>query len=323
MTATPLTHHDILALVAPFSRSGRQVDLPACDRIQRRVVFKPRDRAADAPGLSGLSELLALEKVGQSSYRLTRTLVLASGLQARLTASGTEPAQLLQRVDAVPVGQHFALGEGFAIARHYALQSDAQAPMLSSAVVQVGDLSLTMTVSPVRSVSADVLLRAPPGQVLDIPQDLLAVLGWAWSPLSATREGWSGKFRLRGTPDQRTRRAEAALDRVATHLAQTLAAPPAEFHDVHWLARWRVVWRRAIPLLTPICILITVLAMPRLAIDDIPGLWTVVYQLPTVLIAISFMTQDLPRFEIPPWPRRAIASSWWRQREPDKGPKPG
>ena len=314
MTAPPLTHHDILALVAPFTRSGRHVDLPACDRIQRRVVFKALDRAADAPKLPGLRELLALEKVSQNGYRLTRTLVLASGQQARLTASGTEPAQLLQRVDAVGLGQHFQLGEGYAITRHYSLRSDAQGPVLTGAQVLVGSLTLTMTVSPVRNVSANVLLTAPPGQVLDIPEDLLAVLGWAWSPLSVTPQGWAGKFRLRGTPDQRTRRAEQAVTQAAAHLAHTLAAPPADFHDGHLRARWQVVFRRAIPILTPICMLITLLLMPRLALDEIPGLWTLVYQLPTVLIAISFMTQDLPRFEIPPWPRRATATNWFQPR---------
>ena len=312
MTAPPLTHHDILALVAPFTRSGRQVDLAACDRIQRRVVFKARDRTADAPDLPGLCEWLELEKTGQSSYRLTRTLGLASGLKARLTATGSEPAQLLRQVDVVAATQHFQVGAGFAITRHYSLRSDAQRPVLTSAEVQVAGLTMTMTVLPVRSVSADVLLTAPPGQVLDIPQDLLAVLGWAWSPLSNTRQGWTGKYRLRGALDHRTRRAEGALVQAAVHLARTLAAAPTAFHETQIAARWRVYFRRAIPILTPLCILSTVLLMPRLALDDIPGLWTVVYQLPTVLIAISFMTQDLPRFEIPPWPRRAAANSWFQ-----------
>lgn len=321
MMAPPLTHHDILALVAPFTRSGRLVDLAACDRIQRRVVFKVRDRVADAPDLPGLRELLELEKIGQNSYRLTRTLVLDTGLKARLTASGAEPAQLLQRIDAVAAGQHFQLGAGGAITRHYNLCSDAQRPVLSSAEVQVDGLTLTMTVSPVRSVSADVLLTAPPGQVLEIPQDLLAVLGWAWSPLSSTLEGWSGKFRLRGAPDQRTRRAENALTQAARHLAHTLAVAPAVFHERQVAARWRVFFRRAIPVLTPLSILFTLLVMPRLALDDIPGLWMLVYQLPTVLIAISFMTQDQPRFEIPPWPRRASATSWIKPRIPVAAPK--
>jgi len=321
MTAPPLTHHDILALVAPFTRSGRHVDLPACDRIQRRVVFKARDRAADFPELPGLRELLELEKVGQNSYRLTRTLVLDSGLKARLTASGTEPAQLLRRVDAVTAAQHFQIGAGFAITRDYSLRSDAPWPVLSRGEVLVEGVVLSMSVSPVRSVSADLLLTAPAGQALDIPQDLLAVLGWAWSPLSSTRQGWTGKFRLRGAPDQRTRRAEAALVQAAVHLMLTLAAPPAQFHAQQIAARWRVFFRRAIPVLTPICILITVLLMPRLALDDIPGLWTLVYQLPTVLIAISFMTQDVPRFEIPPWPRRTSATRWFQPRVSDTRPK--
>ena len=321
MTAVPFTHHDILALVAPFTRHGRHVDLPACDRIQRRVVFQPLDHPTEVPALSGMRELLELEKFGASTYRLTRTLVLPSGMKARLEATGREPAELLQRVEAVAVEQHFQTGEDFIVAHHEALRPDAQAPLLTSGVVQVNGLTLTMTVSAVRSASADVLLTAPPGQALDIPHDLLAVLGWAWSPLTRTPQGWTGKYRLRGSAAQRTHRAERALHRAAVHLAQTLAAPPADFHHQHLMARWRVVFRRAIPLLTPVFILITLLLMPKLALDDIPGWWALVYQVPTVLIAISFMTQDLPRFEIPRLPRRASASAWLQPRVGGKVPK--
>jgi len=321
MTTAPFTHHDILALVAPFTRSGRHVDLPACDRIQRRVVFKPLDRSNDMAGLRGLQELLALEKTGATSYRLTRTLVLPGGLTARLDASGSEPAELLRQVDAVSVQQHFETGAGGVMVRNYAVQAGALAPVLTSGVVQVDGVVLTMSVSAVRSVSADVLLAAPPGQALDIPQDLLAVLGWAWSPLTLTPQGWTGKFRLRGTPDQRTRRAEVALQRAAAHLAQTLAATPETFHDQHLAARWRVVFRRAIPILTPILLLITLLVTPRLPLMDRASVWTLVYQLPTVLIAISFMTQDLPKFEIPPFPRRASAANWLRPHTLGNVPK--
>ena len=313
MTAPPLTHHDILALVAPFTRAGRRVDLAATDRVQRRIAFQPLDRA-DVAELPGLTERLALEQVGATSFRLSRTLVLPSGLAARLDATGAEPGALLRQIDAVPAVRQFQNGEGFVIARDYVVRSDAQAPVLTRAVVQLAAATLTLSVPAVRSVSADVLLAAPPGQLLDIPQDLLAVLGWAWSPLTDGRQGWSGKYRLRGTPDKRTQRADQALGQVAAHLASTLAAPPAAFHDQHTAARWRVVFRRAIPILTPILLLITLLVTPRLPLMDRASVWTLVYQLPTVLIAISFMTQDLPKFEIPPFPRRASATTWLRPR---------
>ena len=320
MTAAPLTHHDILALVAPFTRAGRHVDLAATDRVQRRIAFQPLDRA-DVAELPGLTERLALEQVGATSFRLTRTLVLPSSLAARLDATGAEPGALLRQIDAVPAVRQFQNGEGFVIARDYVVRSDAQAPVLTRAVVQLAAATLTLSVPAVRSVSADVLLVAPPGQSLDIPQDLLAVLGWAWSPLTDGRQGWSGKYRLRGTPDKRTQRADQALGQVAAHLASTLAAPPAAFHDQHTAARWRVVFRRAIPILTPILLLITLLVTPRLPLMDRASVWTLVYQLPTVLIAISFMTQDLPKFEIPPFPRRASASRWLRQRQPVAAPQ--
>jgi len=47
MDATaPLTHHEILALVAPFARRGRRVDLAASDRVARRIAFRPVEHAA-------------------------------------------------------------------------------------------------------------------------------------------------------------------------------------------------------------------------------------------------------------------------------------
>ena len=47
----PLTHHEIMSLVAPFARSGRHVDLAASDRPQRRLAFKLVEHAAVVDGL--------------------------------------------------------------------------------------------------------------------------------------------------------------------------------------------------------------------------------------------------------------------------------
>jgi hypothetical protein len=85
---------------------------------------------------------------------------------------------------------------------------------------------------------------------------------------------------------------------------------PGHFHDQHVLARWRVALRRAIPILTPICTFAGVLVMPVFEFREHPGMWIVLSQIPTALIALSFTTQDLARFEIPPWPKRSQATSW-------------
>ncbi|KNZ31271.1 MAG: hypothetical protein AD742_19045 [Methylibium sp. NZG] len=337
MTPQPLTHHEIIGLAEPFTRGGRQVDLAASNRLERRLVFKRAERAlqpadersADPAAASvaaplaaslaaslaaladtgPLTEVLHLDSFGTGTFRLTRTLTHASGLQATLEAMGPEPAALLARVDAVPPQRQFRAGPRFVVARSYALEG-AATPVLRRGVVQADGLNLTMTVSAVRGVSADITLaQTTPGPALALPEDLLAVLGWDWARLIRKPAGWASKMRLRGGAARRTHTAEAALDRAAAHLAQTLAEPPARFHERHVAARRGVVLRRAIPLMTPVLLVITVLALPRFDVDNSP-LWVLLYHVPTVCILLSFRLQELPQFEIPPWPRRSQAVSW-------------
>jgi len=93
-------------------------------------------------------------------------------------------------------------------------------------------------------------------------------------------------------------------------LARTLAAPPARFHDRHRRARWGVVLRRALPTLTALSLLVTVALLPRLGVASIEGPWLLLYHVPTLLLAGAFMLQEMPRFEIPPLPRRPGAVDW-------------
>jgi len=319
MAAPPLTHHDILALVAPFVRRGRQVDLRACDRIERRVAFKPIQHEAQGDGLPELCEIVLLDKLGTDSFRLTRELQLTDGLKASLDILGSEPEMLLQQMDAVPLAQHFRVGEGFLMVRDYAIRlpDAATTPVrlnlplrLTEAVLQVPGLKLTMRLPATPGISANLELSAGGGAALTLPDDLLAVLGWNWSRLVRQSTGWQARLRISGRNPQRTRHAEQALERAATHLARTMQAAPDQFHDRHLLARWRVMLRRAIPILTPICTGVAVLVMPVFEFREHPGMWIVLSQIPTLLIALSFTTQDLARFEIPPWPRRSSATHW-------------
>ena len=309
MTPPPLTHHDILGLVEPFARVGRHVDLAASNRLERRLVFKPAEHAGDAAGAGPLKEVLQLDSFGTGTFRLTRTLTHASWLQATLEAMGPEPAALLALVDAVPPRRQFRAGPGWLIARSYALEGSA-VPVLRRGTVQVDGLSLTMTVSAVRGVSADLVLsQSTPGETLALPEDLLAVLGWYWARLIRKPAHWSSKMRLHGGAARRTQSAEAALDVAAAHLALTLAERPGRFHERHVAARRGVVFRRAIPIMTPVLLVITVLALPRFDVAASP-VWVLLYHVPTVCILLSFRLQELPQFEIPPWPRRSDAPSW-------------
>ncbi len=73
--------------------------------------------------------------------------------------------------------------------------------------------------------------------------------------------------------------------------------------------------RRALPTLTAISLLVTVALLPSMGLDKIDGAWTLLYHVPTLLLAGAFMLQEMPRFEIPPWPRRSSAADWHAQTQ--------
>lgn len=324
MTAPALTHHEILGLVEPFTRRGRHVDLAASDRVARKLAFKPIDHppAAGAVDAKLTREVLVLESYGTGTFKLTRTLSRADGLQATVTAQGQVPAEMLARVEAVAPERHFRAGPGYVIARNYEFDSGddgsradrAAGPQLrlASGLVRLDGLTLTMRVPAVKGIAADIALDAVPGEVLDVPEDLLAVQGWYWARLMHDTTGWKTRLRLRGKPVRRSAQAEAALDQVARHLVQTLGEAPACFHDRWVAARWGVVLRRLIPTLTAVGMIAGVIVLPRLPFGHAAGLFLALHYVPIALLAGSFMLQELPRFELPPLPRRSSAASWRR-----------
>lgn len=305
----PLSHHDILGLIAPYTQAGWQVDLAASDRLARKLLFRP---AQPQP----LPETLMLEGLATGSWQLTRTTVHASGEQAHAQAIVQDLAEqgeaLLAAVVALPQQRHFSSGPGFIISRHYRCTPRSQ-PVLESAQIRCNGpgpaLVLAMTISAVRGVAAEITLAAPQHH-LKLPQDLLAVLGWHWTRLVPAREGWRTRLRLRGGPAQRTAAAEQALGRAAEHLSQTLVEPPPRFHERHARARFGVMLRRAIPLATPLVLVATIVLMPRLDAGAYPGPFLLLYHLPTLLILLSFRLQELPTLAPPPWPRRSTATNW-------------
>jgi hypothetical protein len=294
VTLLPLSHHDVIELVEPFARRGHHVDLAASHRLERRLVFKPTE----------VGQTLQLEGRGADFWRLTRTCTRTDGLKATLQASGRQPGELLARIEAFAAEHHFRQGPGWVVARSY--ECDAvQAVQLVQGVVRVEGLALKVTVPASHRLSADVEWVAPG---LDLPEDLLAVLGWNWSRPVRGRMSWTSKLRLGRTG--RSERAEAALDRAARHLALTLSQPPARYHERFRAARWCVVFRRSIPLLMALALVAAALGLPHFDTSDRPWLWMALYHVPTALIALSFCLQDLARFEIPPWPKGSAAPDW-------------
>lgn len=316
MSAPPLTHHDIVALIEPFARRGRHVDLAASRREERRLVFKPPARQDREPASGVVRDSLQLECPSGGLYRLTRTVTHAEGGQATLRAHGADLAALLAAVEAIPVERHFASGPGFVIARSYGLDATsgggAGSLVLTQGTVRVGGLLLTLNVPPVRRVAAEIWLEPAAHERFALPEDLLAVLGWDWTRLVRRGDGWMTRLRLRGTLEQRTRGAEAALDRAATHLARTLSEPPARYHARLTVARWGAFFRRGIPTLTALALVATVLLSAPFR-DALPThVLVALYHVPTLFVALSFVLQELPRFEVPPWPRSSRAPDWRR-----------
>ncbi len=308
----PLTHHEIMALVGPFSARGRHVDLPASDRAARKLAFKPVEHAA--PDGQTLTETLLLEPFGDSQHRLTRELRHPAGLQASVRAVGPQLEELLAGIEAVPPPSQFRLGSGWCLAlaeRLGAGSGGAQSQrVLLHGVAQAGALTLTLTVPSVPGVPGEVTFTTAQPQTLALPQDLLAVLGWDWARLLTERQGWRSRLKLTRKEPGRSADALAKLERTAAHLAQTLAEPPPRFHERHWRARWGVVLRRGIPVLTLVVMALGLVVLSRFAVGQETGAWVLLIHVPTLMLVFSFRMQELAQFEFPPLPRRLAASAW-------------
>lgn len=307
MAGQPLTHHEIMALAAPFARSGRQVDLAGSDRIARLLLFRPRPLAEDP----ALHERLRLEDGERARHRLVREIALPEGVAAQLRAEGEDPAELLALIDTVPPATQWRRGEGWAIAlgQRVTRADDGNARVVIATLdAKVGGLRLKVTLPAVAGITAEVELDAP--GLAELPDDLLAVLGGGWSSLWRLGERWRGHFRA---PRREPARSEAALAQMhiaVEHLARTLAEPPARFHERLAAARWRVAARRCVPLLTALGLIgmSFVVTSMDFARDSV---WRMlIFNAPPILLALGVSLQELPRFEWPRWPRASQASSW-------------
>ena len=323
---TPFSHHDILALVGPFTLSGRRVDLPASDRLARCLHFKPQARGE----AGGLVEQLTLEDIGRSGYALTRLLTRPDGTQATLLAEGPDIATLLRWVDAVPAAAHWLAGPGWSLVLHHRLNppprtargagpvggaadAAAAAPerVLTAAQGRVAGLLLQATVSRVKNVPVDITLQTAEGAAAPVlPEDLLAVQGLDWSRLVRIGSTWRASLRVKGAGAVRSANATAHLQQGMAHLALTLGAPPAHFHPHFAAARWRVMLRRGFPLLVCLGLIGASAAVPWMGITRDSVYQMLVFNAPPILMVWLFSMRELPRIEIPPLPRPLAATAW-------------
>ncbi len=282
--------------------------------MERRLVFKTIDHPAGKPNGQGLRETLLLDNPYAKTYRLTRVLTQSCGLEARLEVEGTNPVDLLAQIEAIPLQRQFVSGPGFGIAQSHQLQDSLGEPLvrmvLTHGVLKVDGLTVILKPSGVKNFAADIELITAPGDKIDLPEDLLAVLGWGWSPIRRDKEGWRSKMRMKGKQPGCSRTAEAKLAQVAAHLAQTLADPPRYFHQRFVLARWGVVFRRAIPVLTALGLLCSSLIMAQFDIEYAPSVQMILMNSPALLLVFAFSLQEMPRFEFPPLPKPPTALAW-------------
>jgi len=324
MATLPLTHHEILGLVAPFTARGRHVDLAASDRLERRLAFKVITHGGGADNLPDLRETLVLETGSVKDFRLTRHLALPGGLEATLHTEGADPGELLAWIEAVPLRRQFRAQAGFVIAESHRIDAPTASrpgagatptptptPMiLTHATAQLGTLTVTMTLPTLGGIPAELELTPVAGTRLALPDDLLAVLGWSWARLIRVGTGWKCTLRVRGKADTRSRDAELKLERTAAHLAQTLTEPPCRFHERWSALRWRVTVRRAIPLGVTVALIGVAAAVPSMGLSENSLLRMVIFQSPPLLLGLVFCLRELPQIEIPPWPRCPTQPSW-------------
>jgi hypothetical protein len=318
-TTHPLTHHEILGLIEPFTRSGRQVDLSKSDRIKRCLVFKPVEHASENSLLAGARETVQLDNPRSGLYRLTRDLTLPSGLKATLQTEGPHPRDLLARIETVPPKRQFRSESGTIIALSYRLapiagaMRDGVLPMrmvFTRGEAHVEGLTVILNDRSISDHPVDIDLVPEAGYSFELPEDLLAVLGSDWGLMRRRRVGWSSSLRVRGSAFDRSRQVEIKLEKLVAHLTATLAKPPPQFHETLLRARWGVVFRRAIPLLIFLALIAGAGGLSFVEIPEASVVRLLSVAAPTVLLFSAFTMRDRPPIEFPSLPRRSRATTW-------------
>lgn len=324
--ATPLTHHEILSLIAPFSQSGRYTDLAASDRVARKLAFKPIMHAADGDDQPGLREDLLLEVQETNRARLLRNVTIVdgpgAGLASTLTAEGHDIGLLLEQIEAVPIRRQVKVYSGVPLVRGYYIdvagnpasaESDSDAPsgpVLVDAKASIQGVHLAFQADRKRGMPVEVKLTADPGQELHLPEDLLAVIGWSWRPLVHIISYWRGTINVARREPKRTPDIEHKLGRTIQHLAYTLGKSPGSFHQRYLRARWRVTFQRSIPMLIGLSLLAITPAVRYLDMADGSVLRMLIFHAPPILLISLFVMREMPRIEIPPVPRSLRNRTW-------------
>ena len=157
MPAPPLTHHDIIRIVAPLTKRGINVNLSACDRAARYIEFQ--SQMSDVPE----SRLTYSVEVGRGNLmNVTRIVAHSCGLVSTLSAVVTDIDAVLAAFDSIPASRQLDIGDNHVLALSYTLESIKKTPsgtsqlQLRFACARVSGLEIRIDTSTGAQMPADV-----------------------------------------------------------------------------------------------------------------------------------------------------------------------
>jgi len=310
----PLSHHEILRLIPPFTARGYQVDLVATDRAARRLVLRASADATEQPAARA-REHLRLDLPETGVRRLLRRVEQPDGLVGELCIEdATEIGAALDAVLAEDAPELFrALDGGPWLAMVHCSAAPQSDWRLMRATSQVAGRAVWVDATrgdPEKGRVEYAIGPSPAGEC-PLPVDLVAVLGRGWGPLAWRESAWRGRLQVSRRVSGRRTQLEQAAATLVRHLLAVFSATPDAFHPRYRRARWAVVWRRLFPTLV-FALLVAVLVAPMLLVSgfEAPG-WFIALSHPFMLLGVVLAIYfDVRLFDVPPLPRALALSSW-------------
>jgi hypothetical protein len=231
----PLSHHEIMRLIGPFSERGWRLDMGASERGERLLRFQVVTHPGGEHGIPAFHERLTAAVSQDDEFLLVRELRLSGDADASasptLTASGPDAAVLLDQFARVAVSRHFTDVDGVIVRRSYRLdprRSNAERTgpawelRIVSATAELPALRAEFDAS-MRSMPVDVRLYPRTAEPLDPPRDLLAVIGRQWRSLQEYPNHWRSTISAPRREPGRTADVELKVAQTVRHLHQTLS----------------------------------------------------------------------------------------------------
>lgn len=271
--------------------------------MRRRLVFVP-----DAAGGDATNDAVVVTSGRTGTFLVERRFGNADGPRAAVLVEAGDLEAAVRRADAVDPARLVEAGPGWTIHRRVNIDADAGTMRPVAATITLAAASVEVRFPDVTGLPARIRMHARERRHLVLSDDLLAVLGWDWSPLRRAGSAWEGSVRLRGL--DATAAAEEVTRTLARHLATTLGATPRRFHERLWPQRIGVALRRAVPLLAVLVLALEFALAPELRSARANPLVLAALAAPLLLVLGFMRWSEDPRFEVPRWPRPSRESAW-------------